>query len=152
MQSKRRTIKRRISFLFLSLICTILTFQSRVGKGGGGGARWVAYWSLLQPKQTIRWAYRCPKNRDVTEAPQIKPMLLIWSKEVFHFTLVISFKARDYLAVRWFHRNKSYRIIVYETFPECFLPSTVSKNTIKRIGNYAPLKDMRWATSYPIYA
>ena len=29
-----------------------------------------------------------------------------------------------------------------ETFPECSLPSTVSKNTIKMIGHHSRLRDM----------
>ena len=30
----------------------------------------------------------------------------------------------------------------FETFPECSLPSTVSKNTIKMIGHYSRLRDV----------
>ena len=30
----------------------------------------------------------------------------------------------------------------FETFPECSLPSTVSKNTIKMIGHHSRLKDV----------
>ena len=38
-----------------------------------------------------------------------------------------------------------------ETFPECFLPNTVSKNTIKMIGHHARLRDVM-GQSYLIYA
>ena len=38
----------------------------------------------------------------------------------------------------------------FETFPECSLPSTVSKKTIKRIGHHSNLRDMM-GQSYPIY-
>ena len=30
----------------------------------------------------------------------------------------------------------------FETYPECSLPSTVSKNTIKMIGHHSRLKDV----------
>ena len=30
----------------------------------------------------------------------------------------------------------------FETFPECFLPSTVSKNTIKMTGHHSRLRDL----------
>ena len=36
----------------------------------------------------------------------------------------------------------------FETFPECCLPSTVSKNTIKVMGHHSRLRDM--SQSYPI--
>ena len=39
----------------------------------------------------------------------------------------------------------------HETFPECSLPSTVSKKVIKRRGHYSRLRDMM-GQSYPIYA
>ena len=39
----------------------------------------------------------------------------------------------------------------FETFPECSLPSTVSKNTIKMIGHHSRLRDVM-GQSYPIYA
>ena len=38
-----------------------------------------------------------------------------------------------------------------ETFPECSLPSTVSKNTIVMIGHHSRLRDVM-GQSYPIYA
>ena len=38
-----------------------------------------------------------------------------------------------------------------ETFPECSLPSTVSKNTIKMIGHHSRLRDAM-GQSCPIYA
>ena len=38
-----------------------------------------------------------------------------------------------------------------ETFPECSLPRTVSKNTIKMIGHHSRLRDVM-APSYPFYA
>ena len=39
----------------------------------------------------------------------------------------------------------------FETFPECSLPSTVSKNTIKMIGHHSRLRDAM-GQSCPIYA
>ena len=39
----------------------------------------------------------------------------------------------------------------FKTFPECSLPSTVSKKTIKMIGHHSRLRDMM-GQSYPIYA
>ena len=33
-------------------------------------------------------------------------------------------------------------MISFETFPECSLPSTVSKNAIKMIGHHARLRDL----------
>ena len=39
----------------------------------------------------------------------------------------------------------------FETFRECSLSSTVSKKTIKMIGQYSYLRDMM-VQSYPIYA
>ena len=39
----------------------------------------------------------------------------------------------------------------FETFPECSLPSTVSKNTMKMIGHRSRLRDVT-GKSYPIYA
>ena len=39
----------------------------------------------------------------------------------------------------------------FETFPECSLPSTVSKNTIKMISHHVRLRDVT-DLSYPIYA
>ena len=39
----------------------------------------------------------------------------------------------------------------FETFPECSLPSTVSKNTIKIIGHHSRLSDVT-GQSYSIYA
>ena len=36
----------------------------------------------------------------------------------------------------------------FETFPECTLPSTVSKNVIKMIGHHSRLRDVM-AQSYP---
>ena len=39
----------------------------------------------------------------------------------------------------------------FETFPECSLPSTVSKRTIKMRGHHSRLRDMM-GQSYPIYA
>ena len=39
----------------------------------------------------------------------------------------------------------------FETFPECSLPSTVSKNTIKMIGHHSRLRDAM-GQSYLIYA
>ena len=39
----------------------------------------------------------------------------------------------------------------FGTFPECSLPSTVSKNTIKMICHHSRLRDVM-AQSYPIYA
>ena len=39
----------------------------------------------------------------------------------------------------------------FETFPECSLPSTVSKNKIKMIGHHSRLRDAM-SQSYPIYA
>ena len=39
----------------------------------------------------------------------------------------------------------------FETFPECSLPSTVWKNTIKMIGHHSRLRDVV-VQSYPIYA
>ena len=41
-------------------------------------------------------------------------------------------------------------MIFFETFPECSLPSTVSKNTIKMMGHHSRLRDMK-GQSYPIY-
>ena len=38
---------------------------------------------------------------------------------------------------------------LFENFPECSLPSTVSKNTMKMIGRHACL---RYVTAYPIFA
>ena len=38
----------------------------------------------------------------------------------------------------------------FETFPECSLPSTVSKNKIKMIGHHSRLIDVM-SQSYPIY-
>ena len=38
----------------------------------------------------------------------------------------------------------------FKTFPECSLPSTVSKKTIKMIGHHSRLRDMM-GQSYPIY-
>ena len=38
--------------------------------------------------------------------------------------------------------------MVFETFLECSLPKTVSKNTVKKLGRHAPLKDMM-DQSYP---
>ena len=38
-----------------------------------------------------------------------------------------------------------------ETFPECSLPSTVLKNTIKMIGHHSHLRDVM-GQSYPTYA
>ena len=39
----------------------------------------------------------------------------------------------------------------FKTFPECSLPSTVSKNTMKMIGHHSRLRDVL-GQSYPIYA
>ena len=39
----------------------------------------------------------------------------------------------------------------FKTFPECSLPSTVSKNTLKMIGHHSRLRDVM-GQSYPIYA
>ena len=39
----------------------------------------------------------------------------------------------------------------FETFPECSLPSTVSKNTIKTIGHHSGLRDVM-GQSYLIVA
>ena len=39
----------------------------------------------------------------------------------------------------------------FETFPECSLSRTISKNTIKMIGHHSRLRDMM-AQSYPFYA
>ena len=39
----------------------------------------------------------------------------------------------------------------FETFPECSLTSTVSKNEIKMIGHHSCLRDAM-SQSYPIYA
>ena len=39
----------------------------------------------------------------------------------------------------------------FETFPECSLPRTVSKNTIKMIGHQSCLRDVM-ARSYPFCA
>ena len=39
----------------------------------------------------------------------------------------------------------------FETFPECSLPSTVSKRTLKMIGHHSRLRDMM-GQSYPINA
>ena len=39
----------------------------------------------------------------------------------------------------------------FETFPECSLPSSVSKKIIKRIGHRSRLRDIM-GQSYPIYA
>ena len=39
----------------------------------------------------------------------------------------------------------------FETFPECSLQSTVSKNSIKMIGHHSRLRDVM-AQSYPFYA
>ena len=39
-------------------------------------------------------------------------------------------------------RNKSYRWFFFETFPECSLPSSVSKNAIKMIGHHSRLRDV----------
>ena len=39
----------------------------------------------------------------------------------------------------------------FETFPECSLPSTVLKDTIKMIGHHPRLRDVT-GQSYPIYA
>ena len=39
----------------------------------------------------------------------------------------------------------------FETFPECSLSSTVSKNTIKMIGHHSRLRDVM-GQSDPIYA
>ena len=44
--------------------------------------------------------------------------------------------------LRWFLRNKSYRWISFEVFPECSLPSTISKSTIKIIGHHSILPHM----------
>ena len=38
----------------------------------------------------------------------------------------------------------------FETFPECSLPSTVSKKTINMIGHHSRLRDVT-GPSYPIY-
>ena len=40
---------------------------------------------------------------------------------------------------------------IFETFPECSLPNTVSKNTIKMIGHHAHLRELM-GQSYSIYA
>ena len=37
----------------------------------------------------------------------------------------------------------------FETFPECSLPSTVSKNTIKLIGHHSRLRDVMRANLLP---
>ena len=39
----------------------------------------------------------------------------------------------------------------FETFPECSLLSTVSKNTIEMTGHHARLRDVT-GQSYPVYA
>ena len=46
------------------------------------------------------------------------------------------------LPLRGFLRNKIYQFNFFETFPECSLPSTVSKNTIKMIGHPSRLRDV----------
>ena len=40
---------------------------------------------------------------------------------------------------------------IFETFPRFFLPSTVSKNTIKMTGHHSRLRDVTGPQSYPIY-
>ena len=40
---------------------------------------------------------------------------------------------------------------IFETFPECSLPSAVSKNAIKMIGHHSRLRGVM-GQSYPIYA
>ena len=44
--------------------------------------------------------------------------------------------------LRRFLRNKSYRWSFFETFLECSLPSTVSKNKIKITGHHSRLRDV----------
>ena len=47
------------------------------------------------------------------------------------------------LRLRWFLRNKSYRLIFLKpALSECSLPSTDSKNTIKTIGHHFHLRDV----------
>ena len=43
------------------------------------------------------------------------------------------------------------QINFFETFPECSLPRSVSKNTIKMICHHSRLRDVM-AQSYPFYA
>ena len=38
----------------------------------------------------------------------------------------------------------------FETFPECSLPSAVSKNTIKMIGHYSRLRDVTGQSYLPV--
>ena len=47
--------------------------------------------------------------------------------------------------------NQRSKLNFFETFPECFLPSTVSKNTIKMIGHHSLSRDVM-GQSYPICA
>ena len=55
------------------------------------------------------------------------------------------------LPLKMIPQKLNFPMNFFETFPECSLPSTVSKNTIKMIGHHSRLRDAM-GQSCPIYA
>ena len=63
-------------------------------------------------------------------------------------------KSRSFSAVpalKVIPQKLNFPMNFFETFPECSLPSTVSKNTIKMISHHSRLRDAM-GQSCPIYA
>ena len=60
-------------------------------------------------------------------------------------------KKKPFLLIKVIPQKLKLPMNCSETFLECFLPSAVSKNTIKMIGHHARLKDVT-GQSFSIYA